>query len=164
VLARLFVQEAQALSHAHELGVIHRDIEPGNLLVDEHGKLWLIDWGLAQFQDYGALSMTGGAWGKLPYMSPELALMRGSVDCRTDIYALGAVLYELLTLKPAVSEKNREEMLHAIASKEPAPPRSLNKQVPPRLEEIVLKAMSKDQAKRYQTTQEIAAALSEFLS
>jgi serine/threonine protein kinase len=97
-------------------------------------------------------------------MSPELALKEDLVDHRADIYALGAVLYELLTLKPAVSGKNREEMLHAIASKEPVAPRRLNERIPTRLEGIVLKAMAKDPAGRYQTAQEMAAALQHFLA
>jgi serine/threonine protein kinase len=162
-IAKLFPQVAGALEHAHQLGVVHRDIEPGNLLVDKDRKLWLIDWGLAQFSDCGALSMAGGAWGILRYMSPELALRVGLVDQRADIYSLGAVLYELLTLKPSIRSQSREEMLHAIASQQPEPPRKLNKAIPPDLEKIVLKAMAKDRAQRYQAAKEMCDALTQFV-
>jgi hypothetical protein len=164
LLAQLFLQAAAALEHAHQLGIVHRDIEPGNLLVDEAGKLWLIDWGLAQSVDHAPLKLKVTAWGILRYMSPELALREGLVDQRADIYSLGAVLYELLTLQPAIRGESREEMFRAIASKEPVPPRKLNERIPPRLEAIVVKAMAKEPAQRYQTAQEMAAALNEFLS
>lgn len=164
LLAQLFVQAANALEHAHELGVVHRDIEPGNLLVDKSGKLWLIDWGLAQSVDHAPLKLTGTAWGVLRYMSPELASGEGLVDQRADIYSLGAVLYELLTLEPAIRSENREEMLHAIAFQEPVLSRRLNERIPLCLEGIVLKAMAKEPAQRYQTAQEMAADLNEFLS
>jgi len=90
-------------------------------------------------------------------------LTDGHVHHRADSYSLGTVLYELLTLKPAISGHTREEMLHAIGTKEPVPPRELNKRIPPLLEGIVLKAMAKDPAKRYQTANEMAAALNELL-
>jgi serine/threonine protein kinase len=164
LLTQLFVQVANSLEHAHELGVIHRDIEPGNLLVDEAGKLWVIDWGLAQSTDHKPLKLMGAPWGILRFMSPELALKEGPVDQLADIYSLGAVLYELLTAKPAISGATQEETLHAIASKEPESPRSLNQRIPPVLEKIVLKAMAKDPAQRYQTATDMAAALRQFLS
>jgi eukaryotic-like serine/threonine-protein kinase len=119
------IQAAKALFHIHQLGVVHRDIEPGNLLVESDNKLWITDFGLAQREDYPSLSMTGGTWGVLRYMSPELALREGLVDHRADIYSLGAVLYELLTLKPAIGGLDRQETLAQIAGKEPDPPREI---------------------------------------
>src|SRR5207253_7782442 len=93
--ANLGVQAAEALEHAHSLGVVHRDIKPANLLVDGRGHLWITDFGLAHCQSQAGLTMTGDLLGTLRYMSPEQALAkRVMVDHRTDIYSLGATLYE----------------------------------------------------------------------
>ena len=100
-LAAVCAQAAEALHHAHELGVVHRDVKPANLLLDEHGDTWVADFGLAQIQGDAQLTVSGDLVGTLRYMSPEQALAkRVLVDHRTDIYSLGATLYELLTLKP----------------------------------------------------------------
>jgi serine/threonine protein kinase len=163
MVAQLVIQAAEGLESAHQLGVVHRDIEPGNLLVDEAGKLWITDFGLAQLSDFAPLKMAGGALGNLAYMSPELALGEGPVDHRADIYSLGAVLYELLTLEPPISGGDRQEILRQIADKEPRPPRELNKTILPDLEAIILMAMAKDPGQRYQTSQELAADLRHFL-
>src|SRR5262249_11345143 len=130
-VAQLGVQAALALEHAHGLGVVHRDVKPGNLLVDGRGHLWVTDFGLAQVLSDTKLTLTGDLLGTLRYMSPEQALARrGLVDHRTDIYALGATLYELLTLEPAVPGTDRLEVLRQIAQEEPRPPRRLNQAVP----------------------------------
>jgi serine/threonine protein kinase len=156
-VARLGIQAALALEHAHQMGVVHRDIKPGNLLLDERGNLWVADFGLAQFQAGAELTMTGDLLGTLRYMSPEQALAkRVIIDHRTDIYSLGVTLYELLTLVPAVGGKDREEILRQIAFEEPKPPRRLDWRVPAELETIVLKAMEKNPADRYATAQALA--------
>src|SRR5438067_2527630 len=99
--AELGVQAAEALEYAHQMGVIHRDVKPGNLMVDGHGKVWVTDFGLAQFQASAGLTQTGDLLGTLRYMSPEQAAGgRVLLDHRTDVYSLGATLYELLTLQP----------------------------------------------------------------
>jgi WD40 repeat protein/serine/threonine protein kinase len=158
------LQAAEALEHAHQLGVIHRDIKPANLLVDGRGHLWITDFGLAHCQSQPGLTMTGDLLGTLRYMSPEQALaQRVTVDARTDVYSLGVTLYELLTLEPAYNGKSREEVLRQIAFEEPRPPRRLNKAVPAELETIVLKAMAKNPAERYATAQELADDLRRFL-
>jgi WD40 repeat protein/serine/threonine protein kinase len=162
--AHLGVQAAEALEHAHQLGVIHRDIKPANLLVDAGGRLWVTDFGLAHCQSQPGLTMTGDLVGTLRYMSPEQALaQRAPLDARTDVYSLGATLYELLALEPAYNGRNREEVLRQIAFEEPRPPRRLNPSIPAELETIVLKAMGKNPEERYPTAQELADDLRRFL-
>jgi tetratricopeptide (TPR) repeat protein len=152
------------LEFAHELGVVHRDIKPANLLVDAHGQLWITDLGLAHCQGNPGLTITGDVVGTLRYMSPEQALAkRGQIDHRTDIYSLGATLYELLTLEPAFAGSDRQELLQQITLEEPRPPRRLNEAIPVELETIVLKAIAKNPAERYATAQELADDLKRFL-
>jgi WD40 repeat protein/serine/threonine protein kinase len=163
-VANLGVQAAQALEHAHQLGVVHRDIKPANLLIDSAGNLWITDFGLARLQGDAGLTMSGDLLGTLRYMSPEQALGKGIVvDPRTDIYSLGATLYELLTLEPAYNGRDRQAVLRQIAEEEPRPPRRLNKNVPVELETIVGKAMAKSPGERYTTAQEMAEDLRRFL-
>jgi tetratricopeptide (TPR) repeat protein len=159
------VQAAEALDHAHQAAIVHRDIKPGNLLLDGRGQLWVADFGLAHVrQGEAGLTLTGDLVGTLRYMSPEQALAkRVPIDHRTDVYSLGATLYELLTLRPALTGKDRQELLRQIAFEEPTPPRRLNKAIPPELEIIVLKAMEKNPAERYATAQEMADDLRRFL-
>src|SRR5205085_1909414 len=102
-VARLGVQAAEALEHAHSRGVVHRDIKPANLLLDGRGNLWVTDFGLARLQDDRGLTLTGDVLGTLRYMSPEQAAGSKELDHRTDVYSLGATLYELLALGPAVA-------------------------------------------------------------
>jgi tetratricopeptide (TPR) repeat protein len=163
-VARLGVQAAEALDHAHQLGVVHRDVKPANLLVDGDGRLWVTDFGLAQVQSDTRLTLTGDLVGTLRYMSPEQALAkRAVVDHRTDVYSLGATLYELLTLKPAFTGEDRQELLRQIAFEEPEPPRRINRAIPPELETIALKAMEKNPAERYATAGELADDLRRYL-
>jgi WD40 repeat protein/serine/threonine protein kinase len=163
-VAHLGQQAAEALEHAHQLGVIHRDIKPANLLLDTRGHLWVTDFGLARFQDNAGLTMTGDLLGTLRYMSPEQALgKRVVIDQRTDIYSLGATLYELLTLQPAFTGRDRQEILRQIAFEEPRPIRQLNRAVPADLETIVLKALGKNPEERYTTAQDLVDDLRRFL-
>jgi tetratricopeptide (TPR) repeat protein len=160
----LGLQAATALEHAHQLGVIHRDIKPGNLLVDGRGELWVTDFGLAQVQGDVQLTLTGDLVGTLRYMSPEQAMARRApIDHRTDIYSLGATLYELLTFAPAFGGTDRQELLRQIAFEEPQRPRRLNKAVPAEFEVVVLKAMEKNPADRYASAQELADDLERLL-
>jgi serine/threonine protein kinase len=111
-VTQLGIQAAEALDYAHQMGVIHRDVKPANLMIDATDRLWVADFGLAQIQSDTRLTMTGDLIGTLRYMSPEQALAkRVVVDHRTDIYSLGATLYELLTLEPAFSGTDRQELL-----------------------------------------------------
>jgi serine/threonine protein kinase len=163
-VARLGVQAAEALEHAHQLGVVHRDIKPANLLVDGGGCLWITDFGLARFRGETNLTLTGDLLGTVRYMSPEQALgPRQRMDHRTDIYSLGATLYELLTLEPVHAGSDRQELLRQIGSVAPQPPRRLNPELPADLETIVLKALDKEPEGRYATAQELADDLRRFL-
>lgn len=162
-VARLGIQAAEALEHAHTLGVVHRDIKPANLMVDSNGELWITDFGLARFQTDVSLTRSGDLVGTLRYMSPEQALARrGVVDQRTDVYALGLTLYELLTLRPAFDGRDHHELLRQISQDEPTPPRRINPAVPRDLETIVMKAIRKEPAGRYATAKELADDLRRF--
>ena len=163
-VARLGADAADALDHAHGLGIIHRDVKPANLLIDQNGAVWITDFGLARFHSDFSLTGTDDIVGTLRYMSPEQALARrGVVDQRTDVYALGVTLYELLTLRPAFDGRDHQELLRQIALDEPVSPRRLNPAIPRDLETIILKAMAKDVSSRYATAQEMAGDLRRFL-
>lgn len=161
----IIVQLANALQHAHEQGVIHRDLKPGNVLVDHEGKPYLTDFGLARWIDQSvALTMDGHIVGTPAYMSPEQA--RGdavSVDKRTDIYGLGAILYELLTGQPPF-EGEMASVMHRVLNYDPPSPAKVDTKVPLDLETICLKAMEKLPSDRYQSMQALADDLRRFLS
>src|SRR5438132_2810867 len=164
-VAQLGIQAADALEHAHRLGIVHRDIKPANLILDNEGKLWVTDFGLAMVQNNAELTLTGDMVGTLRYMSPEQAsAQRGLIDQRTDIYSLGATLYELLTLHPAFAESDRHQLIAQIATSEPRPPRRLDPAIPHDLETIVLKALGKSPQDRYATAEEMAEDLKRFLA
>ena len=161
--ARLALQAAEALAHAHDLGIIHRDVKPANLLVDRAGHLWVADFGLARFVDGGDLTQTGDVIGTLRYLSPEQARGRPKLDARTDVYSLGATLYELATLRPAFDGHDRQELLRQIACDEPIPPRRLDPAISRDLERILASAMAKELDDRYGSATELADDLRRFL-
>jgi hypothetical protein len=164
-VVRLVAQAAEALEHAHGYGIVHRDIKPANLMVDTQGHLWITDFGLAQFQADAGLTQSGDLLGTLRYMSPEQAGgRRVLLDHRTDVYSLGATLYELLTLRPPFDGTDRQALLQQILHDEPRPPRALRKSVPVELETIVLKCLEKEADRRYATARELADDLRRFLA
>src|SRR5262249_25428262 len=111
-IAKWGIQAAEALEHAHSVGIVHRDVKPANLLLDGRGALWVTDFGLARTAANAGLTMTGDVLGTLRYMSPEQALAKhGLVDHRTDVYSLGVTLCELLSLQPVFGGNDREELL-----------------------------------------------------
>lgn len=161
-VARVGVQVAEALAYAVSQGVLHRDIKPSNLLLDDSGNVWVTDFGLAKATTDGDdLTHTGDVVGTLRYMAPER--FNGQGDIRSDIYGLGLTLYELLTLRPAFREADRHKLVKKLLHEEPAPPRKLNPSVPRDLETVVLKAIARDPAHRYQTPAEMAEDLKRFV-
>jgi serine/threonine protein kinase len=163
-IARLMAQAAEGLEYAHGLGVIHRDVKPANLLLDGRGNLWITDFGLAQFHADAVLTQSGDLLGTLRYMSPEQAGgQRALIDHRTDVYSLGATLYELLTLRPIFDGADRQALMRQILHDEPPPPRTIDRAIPPELETIVLKAIGKTPVERYATARELADDLQRFL-
>ncbi len=163
-VAEIGVQAAEALHYAHQHGIIHRDIKPSNLMLDAGGNLWITDFGLAQCATSNSLTRSGDVIGTLRYMSPEQAAGRTHlIDHRTDVYALGATLYELLTLRALVDSSDRVQMLRQIESDSPRSLRRYNSAISIDLENIVLKALSKSREERYSSADELAADLKRFL-
>jgi RNA polymerase sigma factor (TIGR02999 family) len=163
--ARLIAEVADALHYAHEHGIVHRDVKPSNILLDQEGHTHLRDFGLAK-RDAGELGITraGQMLGTLSYMSAEQARGEGDrVDGRSDVYSLGVILYELLTGELPFRGGTQKMLLHEIVHEEPKPPRRLNDLIPRDLESICLKAMAKDPALRFETAQELADDLRRFL-
>ncbi len=162
--AELGRQAALALHFAHEQGIIHRDVKPSNLLVEDSGWLWVGDFGLARIAGQADLTVSGAVVGTLRYMSPEQALgERVGVDQRADIYSLGATLYELITLRPVREGDDRLELLRRIAEAEPTAPRRIDPAIPRDLDTIVRKAIATDPGDRYSTALELADDLGRFL-
>jgi serine/threonine protein kinase/Flp pilus assembly protein TadD len=163
-VARLCIQACEALDHAHQMGVVHRDIKPLNLLIDHQGKLFVTDFGLALVEGNHNLTMSGDVVGTLRYMSPEQAAGHsGVVDHRSDIYSLGITLYELLTLRPAFDQSDRQRLLRQVMETDPIPPRHHTPSIPRDLETIVLKAIAKEPAGRFESAGQLAADLQAFL-
>ncbi len=161
-VAELGACVASALDHSHELGIIHRDIKPSNLLIDEAGKVWVTDFGLARCRNSDHVTGSGAVLGTLNYMSPEQALGSSTVDQRSDIYSLGVTLYEILVGRCPYDAQNRSAFLTEIARGEPVEIRKLNPSVPIDLETIVHKAMASDPQHRYQSAKAMADDLKRF--
>ncbi len=163
-VARLVADVAEALHYAHGRGIVHRDIKPANLLLASDGKLCVTDFGLAQVAQEPGMTVSGSFLGTPAYMSPEqIAVGRIKVDHRTDIYSLGTVLYEMLTLERPFPGEGREQILAGIMTKEPKAPRRINPRIPQDLETICLKAIEKDPDRRYASAQAMAQDLRAYL-
>jgi serine/threonine protein kinase/tetratricopeptide (TPR) repeat protein len=162
-IAEIGMQIASGLHFAHEHGIVHRDVKPGNILMDEHGKAWITDFGLARLEADPGMTASGDLLGTLRYMSPEQVSGRAAaVDQRTDVYALGATLYELATGQPLFAGHDRHGLTQAILNDEPRAPRSLQPALPRDLETIILKAVEKDRQDRYPTAAAMADDLQRF--
>jgi len=164
-IAAMIADVAGAVHHAHENGVTHRDIKPSNLLLSPDGRLSLTDFGLARMLEQPGMTVTGEFVGTPAYMSPEqITAGRVPVDHRTDIYSLGATLYELLTLRPPFSADGRDKLLAMVIQKEPASPRSVKPNVPRDLETICLKCLEKDPDRRYASAKDVADDLRRYVN
>jgi eukaryotic-like serine/threonine-protein kinase len=139
---------------------VHRDIKPSNLLLDTDGVVWITDFGLAKSDDV-RLTQTGDILGTVRYMAPER--FRGEADVRSDIYALGLTLYELLTLEPAFDGRDRLWLIEQVKSEDPIAPRVRDRRVPRDLETVILRAIDKDAKRRYSTAGAMADDLRRFL-
>ncbi|MFO1096347.1 MAG: serine/threonine-protein kinase [Planctomycetaceae bacterium] len=159
--ARIGIQVAQALQYSHSRGILHRDIKPGNLLVDARGSVWVTDFGLAVETDQMLESIAPNLAGTLRYLAPEQ--LDGVVDRRSDIYALGVTLYELCTLRPLYPAANRDSLLASIRSESPATPRSVNRAIPRDLEAIILRAIARERSRRYASAESLLADLMRFV-
>ena len=149
-----------ALDHAHRQNVVHRDIKPANMLIELSGRVKLTDFGVARIQEPNETHLTqvGGAVGTPKYMSPEQAKgLRG--DSRSDVFSAGVVLYELLTGVLPFDGENQFAVIHRIVGHAPAPPSTLNPEVPPAMDEVMARAMAKNPDERYATAREFGLAL-----
>ena len=163
-VAKWMEAAADALEYAHSCGIIHRDIKPANLILSTDGRLMVADFGLAKRADDKSLTMTGSIVGTMRYMSPEQAMAkRVKVDHRTDIYSLGATMYELLCLKPAFPQEDDKEILGAVLAQDPIRPRKISATVPAELETICFKMLEKSPAARYDTARALAEDLRRYI-
>ncbi len=161
-VARIGVQVAEALAHAHGQGILHRDIKPSNLLLDREGNVWVTDFGLAKATGAEDLTHTGDIIGTVRYMAPER--FQGTGDARADLYALGLTLYELLALRPAFDDTDRASLIRQVTQEDPPRLRRLNRHVPPDLETIIHKAIARDPGRRYQSARAFSDDLQRFVN
>ena len=161
-VARIGQQVADALAYAHEQGTLHRDIKPGNLLLDGAGTVWVADFGLAKLAEQDAVSRTGDLVGTLSYMPPES--FSGETDARGDIYALGLTLYEMLAMRPAYYGRDRAKLVKQITDGDLPRLSKLNPAVPRDLETIVLKSIAHRPEDRYATARKFEEDLECYLN
>jgi eukaryotic-like serine/threonine-protein kinase len=156
-VTRIGLQVAEALEYANCQGILHRDVKPSNLLLDNHGNVWVADFGLAKTAEADDLTHTGDILGTIRYMAPER--FSGCCDARSDVYSLGLTLYELVSLRPAYEASDRHALIEQVLHQDPERLKKLAPGVPRDMETIVAKATARDPAARYAT----AAALAEDL-
>jgi len=162
----LGMQIAQALEEAHERGIVHRDLKPGNIIITPKGWAKVLDFGIARLlrpagDTDPTQSITGahGAAGTLPYMAPEQLTGEGAAGARSDIFSLGAVLYEMATGRRAFNEELPSRLIDAIVRERPVPPRVLNSRISSELERVILKCLEKEAENRYQSAKELEVDL-----
>ncbi|MBC7797139.1 MAG: protein kinase [Pyrinomonadaceae bacterium] len=156
----IFCQALDGINHAHEVGIIHRDIKPSNMILTETGTLKVLDFGIARLLGSSRMTRVGNIIGTLEYMSPEQ--VRGEdTDARSDIYALGMMLYEILTGKLPFESENEFVLMKMQTEQMPAPPRQLNADIPPGLEAAIMRAVAKNPNERFQDAGEFLQTLLE---
>jgi len=155
---RIVRQICRGLEAAHAEGVVHRDLKPQNIMVDENGRVWVMDFGLARSMDLVGITRTGALMGTPDYMSPEQARAQ-KVDARSDLFSLGIIFYEILTgVLPFRADTMMATLLKRVQEKA-SPPNSLDPAIPPRLSDTVMKCLEVDVARRYQSASEILTDL-----
>jgi serine/threonine-protein kinase len=164
--ARLLILVCRAVQHAHEQGVLHRDLKPSNILLDREGQPFVGDFGLAKLvNDDRSLTQTGAILGTPSYMAPEQASRgRGTVGPASDVYSLGAILYQMLTGRPPFLAASAVDTLLLVLEQDPVPPRLLNPTAHPDLEMIALKCLQKPQELRYASSAALADDLERFVA
>jgi serine/threonine protein kinase len=161
-VARIGSQAADALQYAHDHNVLHRDVKPGNVLLDLSGDVWFTDFGLAKAADQPDITHSGDVIGTLRYMAPES--FDSEADYRSDVFSLGLTLYELLVLRPAYEEAERRQLVAQAIAARTTPLNSIRPEIHSDLATVIHKAMEPDPAHRYQTAAEFAADLRRFLN
>ncbi len=163
-VAGLVAEIADAMQAAHDSGIVHRDLKPSNVLIDPDERPRVADFGLARILDEASLTHTGELGGTYFYMSPEqVAAKRIPIDARSDVFSLGAVLYEMLTLQRAFQGDTSHQVVEQVLLKEPPDPRTIRSRIAPELVWICGKALEKDRDRRYASMAEFAADLRAFL-
>ena len=161
-IARVGLQIASGLNYAHTQGTLHRDIKPANILLDTDGIAWIADFGLAKLLQQEDVTKTGDVVGTLRYMAPEQ--FRGETDARSDLYSFGLTLYELVTLRPAYDDTDRQRLIaKKLTPHDPPHPRKYHRGIPKDLETIVLKCLAWEPDRRYRSAGALVADLQAFL-
>jgi len=162
--AAILRDSCRALDYAHDQGIVHRDIKPANIMIDKDKKVLITDFGIAKSEEQSTLTASGQVLGTPMYMSPEQAEGGSSqVDRRSDIYSLGATLYEAITLARPYHGEDVRSIIRNVIETEPMPPRKIDPKIPKDLETICLKAMEKAPTKRYETAGDMAEDLDRYI-